>query len=291
MKSKLSIILFCFLSFSSFGQIITSKIGDDITKTDLQEMNLVGGVKSVQETSYVAITKGDSIVKGKRKRESPEWKKDYWVKINSFGYIYNTVVYNSDGSMSYKFVSDYTDSGKVKEHFNYNSDGVLLGITNCKYKYDSKGNIIEQDWFRQDSTLDNKTIFQYDEKGNLIVSNWIGTHSTHKDSMTYDEMKNISGMWDFQNGKLSWHYSYLYDEKHNLTEEIWYSSNEKFYMKYNFKYDDKGNRTEVMWENARGTKCTWTFQYSFDSKGNWIKSVQYLDGKANYILEREIEYF
>ena len=48
----------------------------------------------------------------------------------------------------------------------YNPDGSK--DESCTYKYDSKGNMIEEVWYNTDGKLSKKYRYKYDEKGNQI---------------------------------------------------------------------------------------------------------------------------
>ena len=49
-----------------------------------------------------------------------------------------------------------------------------------------------------------------------------------------------------------------------------------------------GNVIEEIYLNDRDSKRT--IEYEFDERGNWIKSIAYVDGEQQNIIVREIEY-
>jgi hypothetical protein len=53
-------------------------------KNDLQRLELKGSVKSIRQTSYQAVNKSDSIIKGKRKLESADVP-DHYIVFNDQG--------------------------------------------------------------------------------------------------------------------------------------------------------------------------------------------------------------
>jgi hypothetical protein len=290
MKTRITFSFLCLFGISGFGQITTSKIPHDFNKTDLQELKLNGKVKSIRETSYLAITKEGTVQKGKIKREEPYWSRDFYIVLNADGNKTERTEFNSNGSFYFKMGYEYIDTNVIKE-YTYKSKDSITNSRNVFYKHDGHGNVIEESWNKADGTLDGKNNFSYDGKGNMIEKKWAVLHEPRKDSLTYDEKKNVTEMWEYWDNKWQWHYAYKHDDKGNLTEENWFNPDGKFYMKYVFSYNDKGNWNEVTWTNAKGKNCKWTFQYEYDSNGNWTKSTQFLNGKANYILEREITYF
>ena len=50
-----------------------------------------------------------------------------------------------------------------------------------------------------------------------------------------------------------------------------------------------GSVIEEIYLNDRDSKRT--IEYEFDERGNWIKSIAYVDGEQQNIIVREIEYF
>lgn len=293
MKTIIAFFYFSLLCLTSIGQVVTSPIPEEFAKTDLQRMNLYGKAKSVRQTSFAAIKKSGVIQKGKRKIEEPNWAKDFYIVFNSTGNKTELCTINSNGSVDNEISWQYDDSGNMVEDHRGNSDKVDTTKENkFTYKFDDKGNIIERDRFNAKGIQDVTEIYKYDERGNVIVKSWVIGNTPCKDSLVYDEKNNMIEQYATNvviPGK--WKFTYRYDEKGNCMEENWFTDGVKFYIKYTFKYDDKGNRSEVVWTNAKGKSCKWTFQYEFDSNGNWIKSTQFLNGKPNYILEREITYF
>ena len=72
-----------------------------------------------------------------------------------------------------------------------------------------------------------------------------------------------------------------------------FSSNEEPIMEVKFSYDPAGNilSQEAVDMTTGEFYLPGTYQYEFDSKGNWIKRVQFLGDSPMYVVEREIEYY
>ena len=115
-----------------YGSLFTLLLGCDYfmnkKKTDLEDDNLNGKVKSVKEIEYNAIDKFGKIQKGEK---------------STYGDSKFTL-YNKDGN-------------KIKD-----SVGSLLSKDRNKiiYKYDS-GNRIEESWYKSDGSLEGKGIYKY----------------------------------------------------------------------------------------------------------------------------------
>src|SRR5260221_7442170 len=141
-------------------------------KSDLQEMNLKGNVKSVRETSYKAVKKSHVIQKGKRKRESPKYDRDFYVILNDKGYKAEENEYNKDGSIYRKFSYLYDDRGNTIEIDWYNSDGSFSNKHKYSNTYVDKVYLTERIHYRPDSSIDAKYTYKYDDKGNMTERNW-----------------------------------------------------------------------------------------------------------------------
>ena len=158
--------------------------------------------------------------------------------------------YNNDGSIAEKIYDNYY----YQDH----------ETTTYSYKYNERGNVIEENQVEINKHLDNeeisiktKTTYKYDYKGNLIESEW-----KVDDSDSYGYHK--------------------YDSKGNLIE---YKNRDD---KYVYKYDNKGDLIECVNPNLDGT-----YEYKYDKKGNWIEKITY-EGETKTptrITERTIEYY
>lgn len=256
-----SIITLAFLNITiiSYGQ------EKELTKkSDLQQKNLKGKVKSLKEFNYNATLKNNKI----KKKE-----------INFYGEnIYS--LYNLQGNLTQKYI--FFDKDKIKEKYtyvydkNYNKseekfysydDNVKA---NGSYKYNSDGNLLEY-YFRYENSdfLDTKTIYQYDKNHNLVELN----------------------LYHFDNHLFS-NYTYKYDNKHNLIEEN-KTMGQDHHIKtiYQYNKDNELISSEVS-DNYNIFNRKETYQYTkYDQKGNWIERIEYLNGKPYTITEREIEYY
>ena len=137
------------------------------------------------------------------------------------------------------------------------------------YKYDTKGNLIEDNSYYSDSSLNCKWTYKYDDKDNRIEANGYSA-----------------------NGSFNEKYINKYDDKDNRIEAIWYKSDGKLEFKYIMKYDYKSNLIEKNGYNADGSlEYKRIFKYEFDEKGNWIKKISFKNQIPENIKEREYEYY
>lgn len=234
-------------------------------KNDLQEANLKGKVKSVREIDYEAIQEAGQIKKGKVLEGAESEVSNVLTSYNEQGYLVGREYYNFGYSLkiSYK----YDAEGSMVEESQYNSDGKLDSQTLYKYKYDEKGNVVEKVRSDAEGNLDSKITYRYDNKGNLVEEKWY-----------------------YPDGTLSWHLTYRYNDKGYKVEEIT-NSVEQSPSKITYKYDDKGSNTEREEYFYNSGLVRYKNQYEYDSYGNWIKRIKYVDGTLSIITERTIEYY
>ena len=132
-------------------------------KTNWEEYNLIGKVKSLTEITYTATGKaGGKATKGVRGLEPGQ--KDISLMFDEQGKLIVKSKLNVAGKQVYKYVYKYDHKGIKTEEAGYNSDNALFnkGI----YKYEN-GNITEECRYDENESLFGKFIFQYDSSRNL----------------------------------------------------------------------------------------------------------------------------
>ncbi len=234
-------------------------------KNDLQEANLKGKVKSVREIDYEAIQEAGQIKKGKVLEGAESEVSNVLTNYNEKGYVVDKEYYNF--GYSFKISYKYDAEGSMVEENHYNSDSKLEYQILYEYKYDEKGNVVEQIEKGSESKTNRRITYGYDDKGNLVEEKWY-----------------------YADGTLSWHVTYRYNDKGYKVEEIT-NSIEQSPSKITYKYDDKGGNTERDEYFHSGGLVRYKNQYKYDSQGNWIKRIKYVDGTLSIITERTIEYY
>lgn len=171
-------------------------------------------------------------------------------------------------------------------------------VSKFNYKYDNKGDKIEEKLYNPDGSLTQKSTYEYDESGNQIVeSRYNSTGSlTQKFTYEYDNNGNLSlGNGYNSNGRLWGKFRYAYDDRSNLIEESMYNQDNKLSWKFTYKHDDKGNQIEMNYYNyIQDTSFLEKTIYKYgdyDITGNWLKKTTFENDKPKGITERKIEYY
>ncbi len=239
------------------------------------------------------------------------------------------ITYDSLGRMQQK-AEEIGANGTISM-FKYNELGLLtleivkLSSNGKEYKtisklYDGRKNLIADDLFIENQltahveysydTLNRKTEYIYYDKS--------GKRDT-KISYVYNSFGKVSQYWDYDSeGKVRRRIVFLYDNQGNLTEEQAFWGNDKLYVQIKYqnnrvveqlvftsnlsennrttnRYDAEGNLIERIYYDPKCAVSTVISKYSFkkeyDKNRNWVKEIEWKNGKVRTITERFIEYF
>lgn len=267
----------CFLHIKAFLIVLfisTSSCSLNKKDNDWAEENLRGKVKSLSEISYKAVEKFGEIKTGNRERDS--WSEnDRLIIFDQKGNKIEENIYASDGNLRKKYTFEYDNLGNLSKKNRYNFDGSLY--EKHTYEYDDKGNLVIDNSYWSDGSLKIKLTYKYDNIGNVIK-----------------EQKYRS------DGTLLKKYRYQYDNKGNLVKKNRHESDGIIIIRpsqttiwmWTYKYDDKGNIIEVKeYDSVGNLDNVKNFKYEYDSKGNWVKRIDFINEKPKYILIREHKYY
>lgn len=197
----------------------------------------------------------------------------------------STITLDKDGTMLYKTMFQYNESGKTAEEVYYywnNSDWALSA--HCLYEYDSKGNQILETYY---SFEDSKWILIYKielayNNDNKQISERSNYYSDDKLNYQYYYEFNTSGSItkmeysDLRNGVITVcrKTNYEYDSKNRQTHYESQSLDENgewYYTTYmNYKYDSQDN--QVLYEN---------YNWDYDKKELYLLDGRYYEYNAN----------
>ena len=239
-------------------------------KTDWQINGLKGRVKSLTTTEYDATEKFGEPVKGGIKDKTETTTKQF----DSNGKI---IPPKKGGNTVYK----YDTKGNIIEETTYGSDNSTI-LSKSVFKYDLNGNVIEAVNYNSEGTQTSKEINTYDLKGNLIESK----ESGNLFNGTINQGQELISKYKYDS------YSRIIGYSVNIGDSELASAN--------IKNDENGDVIESTTETFNGFDAKKTFKYTYDAKGNWITKVSYsssaymnmkAESKADAIVERVIEYY
>jgi hypothetical protein len=232
---------------------------------------------------------------------------DGWAPLNKRKMVYNDLglvvedcYYHYNGTIERKQINKYDTQGNIIESYEYNSKGDLSQKT--IYKYDTQGNVLEKSNYNSEGNITKKII--YNDLESVCYSYGYRKGMAEKDFYEkYNKKHNIIKREEYahydRKDSLCTKYTYRYDDREKLIEECHYSykgcygNTSDSEIKNSFIYDDKGNLTKKICEYQHREKEIKTYEYKYDSKGNWTWKTMY-EGEAKLpviIAERIIEYY
>lgn len=282
-------LFFLFILNSSHSQIPP--------KNDLEDLKLIGMVKSLKQNKYKLSSKSGELIKGSIINDNDS---NIHFVFDEFGNKTQEVSRNSKYSNGFeKYSYEYDSRGnKITKKF-YTPDGNLNTI--YSYKYDDNNNIIEESISFPDGHLGNKYTYKYDKKENLIeYKNHLGNifnritiflynekgnliEESIKDSegnliskwtKEYDENgKIIKSVYYYSSGKIDNIKVYKYNTLNKVTEEIITDSDNNLLSEEYNQYDKNGRKIEVKMNiPSYGGMKVKSF-YKYDDKGNIIEQI------------------
>lgn len=188
--------------------------------------------------------------------------------------------------------NEYDQKGNLAKTKVYEVGG---DTTFYDYKYDEKGNEIEEVSYEND-TLSYRISNEFNSHGHKIKSTWyddMGLIGTETFAHKYSDNGEIIEKKSFNfNGELNDRRVYSY-ENGMLLNELRYNGNSILIYKQIEKYDSKGHNIEsTFYDYVEGELVRKIKAVSInDEKGNWIEMKQYVNDKLKSIKKREINYF
>ncbi len=252
-----------------------------------------GKVKSVTEHSYKAKKRRGEIVKGRPAHEY-SWQSDFAIRYDSTGLVDSRALYSKSGEctsvtifyydkhrlmtrqyivgdskkspINFDYINEYDDSNKVKKRTVRRRIGDPLIV--YFYSHDSRGNIYETKQVSEGFPM--KTV----------------------DTRQFDSVWHVTKEWFYsKTGSLISRHEYTYNYRGEMTSEIVYDPSNKIIVQYNWIYGE--NDDLITYEVCTSSlfNCeAWTYKYEYDKSGNWVKRIDYRNGKPVFIKERQFIY-
>lgn len=255
--------------------------------TDWNKMGLKGFVKSVLQTSYVAIPKAPgSIDKGKKQgvffrcefdekgRKTVEQSySDTGIAENITEYIYDTegnvireIWKSSNGKLLNTVQWSYDAKGLLKNKTLFDANEGLLrkGV----FRYDMEGNCVREIWYGKDSSKYSEFRYQYDSYGQMMAKDVL-THQ--EEGAEYEPLKRV---WNAK-GRIA-------EEWKGLPQDV---------RHYTYRYSTRGELISGT-ESVEGQPdVSYVYKFYNDEQGNWKKRVKFIGDVPVLYEEREYTYY
>jgi len=158
--------------------------------------------------------------------------------------------------------------------------------------FNNKGNQVEKTFFSTTDKAMRNYVYRYDTKGNRALVNECQGAFLQKEIRFYNDKQLLLEEEIYnKKGELEQKQINTYNDRDLCTETNIYNSDGELNLKYSYAYDDKreyvrGKKECKGWE----TLANHSYIYTLDEKDNWIQRIEYLNGKAIYLTDREITY-
>jgi YD repeat-containing protein len=166
----------------------------------------------------------------------------------------------------------------------YSINSISLDISSkWTWKYDDENNCIESRTYDEYGDITTTYIYKYQDE--YVEVEYFSNGEKNKWTEKIDKNKNIIENKDKTR--------FIYDSRNNLIEVI-YSNNKNIVYEYNsdgkltshgiinIKYNNKG-----FIEN----NGFMSYEYEYDTQGNWVKKIEFSDGHPILIRERKLKYY
>jgi len=165
-----------------------------------------------------------------------------------------------------------------------------LAIINYKYRYDANDNKTEESVFiNNNPKFAAKKTWEYNEDGNVIEEIYYDStgESYTTSTIEYENNLKIKEYRYDSDGKKSLQFTWKYDERGNLLQEINQINNQIF--EHGWVYDKNNN---VIEEYIRGDYGGWKKVVKYDSFNNWIEETNFnIKNIPTSQKQRIIEYY
>lgn len=177
----------------------------------------------------------------------------------------------------------------IFEKYYYNRDRLdsISGSRVALYHYDQQGRLSSINYYRPDDRQpDGKDIFTYDA-GELITVN---THTDEKGAIVYISKYTYDSKGEFKTLVLDESiYTYTYAADGSTLCTVKDARDPSRNMQTNTFLNGRQHMEKIiLFQNDKRTVTTYTYEY--DRYGNWIKQVEYHDGKIFASTTRQIAY-
>ena len=241
-KVKTSILVFPLISIIFFycgcASVMETKKKEETVRYEEKLEKVVRNLDA-EEREYIRSSQISSIEKINFNLDSDgkplDSEKLSTLNFDASGFLVETFIYDSDGTVKYRFTYDYDKNGRRTRTSRFIDSKLTNYYT---YEYNEHGNKSKAYRYNTNDEIEEYYIYEYDDEGNLVEEEWF--------SYNGDKVYSIEN--DYDKGRKT--HSYTYDEDNYLVYE------------YVFRYDDKGNVIEELKYSGRGIQ-TGIIQYIY----------------------------
>ena len=264
-----------------------------------------------QKNDSITILGNDSLINQKRTTNYRYNTQRKLVELDA-NWLNNKTLYKYDSVG--KLIKETTYSFPRSKYSLIDNELILNDTTTStySYKYNSKRNISEVNYYYSGELIRIKKYTYSDSSKRLKIREYSksGDYLGMED-ITRDTLGNIGKSIDYDSDGVI-DFINIYNSRGRLIEDVvgayiddetpsWYSKNKgDLYKKKTYEYNSNGYIAETIkssyFLNNGNIEHTLileqrNFEYQYDSTGNWINKIIYINHRPKYFIEKEINYF
>ncbi|MEL6252365.1 MAG: hypothetical protein AAFR87_10185 [Bacteroidota bacterium] len=239
--------------------------------------------------SHGNITKAFKLDKSEKFKLSKTHRYTYDADAN----ILEKAHYNSKGELYDLWSFTYDMRGNKTQWKRTDRNGALMVL--WEFEYNDQGDLVHEKKLRPDSTIINATRYFYDYKKREVEEVYykkVQEEFTERRVYKYSRYKDLQKVRYYDmagNVRLGWDMDCKKNKQDCGLKS--YGESEKFEGSWIYKKDKYGNKLEEIRLDREGElDLKKSYQYTYDSRGNWVERIYFFNGEAQEISFREIQY-
>jgi len=198
--------------------------------------------------------------------------------------------YRKDNKLDSKKVFEYIQ-GKLSSINFFNSIGTATKTT--LYNYDDNGNLASQKKYNNPDKLQYETSYIFNQKGQLTTEQKLipSINYTMKENYTYDDFNNL--IVKTKKARIgTTRETFRYNSKGLPIKKSEYNAMDELFSIIEYEYNEQNDKVSLKKYDTENTMTyNENYEYSYDTKGNWIEKISFKNGKKVSKEHREINYY
>ena len=286
------------MTFNEKGQLLSEK--KFLSNGMVQEENIYEGLSKKQfthqymnnslflSTKYSWDDYGNNIIITRRNPDESQY--DKIVQTFVANKIVQKRTFDPQDNLTEKITYEYDSKGNlIRENYYKNRDVVVHSIA---YEYDANNNKMIETYYMGENELVSVTKFNYLNNQLINVASFPkGAELEYAETKMYDANGNLNYNKVTDNTvNTTTEEKMTFDNNKNMLSSMIYQNGTLIQSVIN-KYNEKNDLTESTVTKADGTVETKTFEYEVDKEGNWISKIVYLNKEPIFKIQRTIAYY
>lgn len=268
--------------------IVKRDIDYGFNDTDWERLTLKGKVKSVRQTSYVAIPRGKEILRGNKKGMFVDYD------FNRNGKIISETLYSDAGIVQKTIKKEYDPDGTLMKEVYFRRDGSRDGY--AVYLYGKDKVLRYKSVYDMNDIPKSKTAYKYDAEGNLVKE--LAYDKSGNLFLEFDNLYNAYGQLVERSSPIHPKEDGIYNKMMRIYNfqgkvelESVYLPSGTLQSNCSYKYATSGQVVSGTTCNPGSAVVNYKYKFYNDEQGNWKKRIKFVDDIATVYEERVYTYY